>query len=168
MIIKFYEINKINLIINNLILLHGKNEGLKNETIIEFISKSKDNKIFKYDEKEILESNNNFYDNISNGSLFDNNKLIIINRATDKLLPILETFYEKNISDVIIIVNADILDKKSKLRTLFEKNKKLISVAFYPWTCWYVISKYIQNLSIHFYFVLLQSNILLDSYFLSK
>ena len=132
MIIKFYEINKINLIINNLILLHGKNEGLKNETIIEFISKSKDNKIFKYDEKEILESNNNFYDNISNGSLFDNNKLIIINRATDKLLPILETFYEKNISDVIIIVNADILDKKSKLRTLFEKNKKLISVAFYP------------------------------------
>ena len=132
MIIKFYEINKINFIINNLILLHGKNEGLKNETIIEFISKNKDNKIFKYDEKEILENNNNFYDNISNGSLFDNNKLIIINRATDKLLPILETFYEKNISDVIIIVNADILDKKSKLRTLFEKNKKLISVAFYP------------------------------------
>ena len=132
MIIKFYEINKINFIINNLILLHGKNEGLKNETIIEFISKNKDNKIFKYDEKEILENKNNFYDNISNGSLFDNNKLIIINRATDKLLPILETFYEKNISDVIIIVNADILDKKSKLRTLFEKNKKLISVAFYP------------------------------------
>ncbi len=132
MIIKFYEINKINFIINNLILLHGKNEGLKNDTIIEFISKNKDNKIFKYDEKEILENNNNFYDNISNGSLFDNNKLIIINRATDKLLPILETFYEKNISDVIIIVNADILDKKSKLRTLFEKNKKLISVAFYP------------------------------------
>ena len=132
MIIKFYEINKINFIINNLILLHGKNEGLKNDTIIEFISKNKDNKIFKYDEKEILESNKNFYDNISNGSLFNNNKLIIINRATDKLLPILETFYEKNISDVIIIVNADILDKKSKLRTLFEKNKKLISVAFYP------------------------------------
>jgi DNA polymerase-3 subunit delta len=132
MIIKFYEINKINFIINNLILLHGKNEGLKNETIIEFISKNKENKIFKYDEKEILESNNNFYENISNGSLFDNNKLIIINRATDKLLPILETFYEKNISDVIIIVNADILDKKSKLRTLFEGNKKLISVAFYP------------------------------------
>jgi DNA polymerase-3 subunit delta len=132
MIIKFYEINKINFSIDRLILLHGKNEGLKSEIISKFISKNRDSKIYKYDEKEILEKNIDFYNNVSNGSLFDNSKLVIINRATDKLLPTLEILYEKNISDVVIIVNADILDKKSKLRSLFEKNKKLISIPFYP------------------------------------
>ena len=132
MIIKSYEINKIDYSTNNLILLHGKNEGLKNEIEFEFISKNKDNKIFKYDEKEILENNINFYNIVSNESLFDRSKLIFINRATDKLFPIFETLSDKNISDVIIVVNAEILDKKSKLRSLFEKNKKLISIAFYP------------------------------------
>ena len=132
MILKFYEIDKINFIINNLILLHGKNEGLKDETISKFISINKNNEILKYDEKEILENNINFYNNVSNGSLFENNKLVIIERSTDKILPILETICEKNILDVIIIVNAEILDKKSKLRSFFEKNKKNISIAFYP------------------------------------
>ena len=132
MILKFYETNKIDFSINNLILLHGKNEGLKNEIIFEFKSKNKDNKIFKYDEKEILENNNDFYNIVSNGSLFDNSKLVLINRATDKLFPIIETLYNKNISDVIIVINAEILDKKSKLRSLFEKKAKLISIAFYP------------------------------------
>ena len=74
MIIKSYEINKIDYSTNNLILLHGKNEGLKNEIEFEFISKNKDNKIFKYDEKEILENNINFYNIVSNESLFDISK----------------------------------------------------------------------------------------------
>ena len=132
MILKFYEVNKINFSNNNLILLHGKNEGLKKDTISEFISRNKDNKIFNYDENEILENTISFYNTILNGSLFENNKLVIINRSTDKLLPILAQLCEKDNLDVIIIVNADVLDKKSKLRSFFEKDKKLISIAFYP------------------------------------
>ncbi len=132
MILKSYEINKLNFSTNNFILMHGKNEGLKSEVINEFSLKNKDNTIYKYDEKEILENNVSFYDNVTNGSLFDNDKLIIINRSTDKILSVLEPLLEKNISNVIIIINADILEKRSKLRSLFEKNKKLISIAFYP------------------------------------
>ena len=132
MILKSYEINKLNFSTNNFILMDGKNEGLKSEVINEFSLKNKDNTIYKYDEKEILENNVSFYDNVTNGSLFDNDKLIIINRSTDKILSVLEPLLEKNISNVIIIINADILEKRSKLRSLFEKNKKLISIAFYP------------------------------------
>ena len=44
MIIKSYEIGKINLKNNKLILLYGKNEGLKNETIKKLIQN--DNQIF--------------------------------------------------------------------------------------------------------------------------
>tara|TARA_B100000900_G_scaffold351859_1_gene319201 strand:- start:299 stop:1294 length:996 start_codon:yes stop_codon:yes gene_type:complete len=131
MIIKSNDINNVDISINNLILLHGKNEGLKNE-IISKLLKKKDEKIFKYDEKEILDNIDNFYSNIINKSLFESNKFIIINRTTDKLLPILEPLINKDISDVIIIFNADILDKKSKLRSFFEKNEQLISIAFYP------------------------------------
>ena len=33
---------------------------------------------------------------------------------------------------LIIIINADNLEKKSKLRSNFEKNKKYICIPFYP------------------------------------
>ena len=132
MIIKYSELNRIDSKIYNFVLLHGKNEGLKNEKISEFILKSKNSKIFKYDEKEIIENSENFYDNILNGSLFDSGKLIIINRSSDKLMSILEPLFNKNFIDITLLINADILDKKSKLRAYFEKNKKLISAAFYP------------------------------------
>ena len=32
----------------------------------------------------------------------------------------------------MIILNADNLDKKSKLRSFFEKDKKYVCLAFYP------------------------------------
>ncbi len=132
MIIKYNELNRVDTKIYNFVLLHGKNEGLKDEKISEFISKNNDNKIFKYDEKEIMENSESFYDNILNGSLFDSGKLIIINRSSDKLIPILEPLFDKNFVDITLIINADVLDKRSKLRLFFEKNKKSISVAFYP------------------------------------
>ena len=144
MIIKHNNINKLDISKNNFVLLHGKNEGLKNDVISEFILNNRDNEVFKYDEKEILENDAYFYDNLINKSLFEKNKLVIVNRSSDKLLPILETLFDKNILDVIVIINADILDKKSKLRSIFEKDKKLISIAFYPDTNETLI-KFTQN-----------------------
>ena len=132
MIIKHNETHKLNLIDNKFILFHGKNHGLKNEKISELILKSKGSKILKYDEREIIENKEIFFDNVLNGSLFENKKLIIINRPSEKILSIIEILFNKKILDLIFIINANILEKKSKLRTFFEKDKNAISIAFYP------------------------------------
>ena len=130
MIIKSFEINKINFDQNKLVLFYGKNEGFKNEATNNLI-KDKD-EITKYEEKEILENINDFIESILSKSLFESEKIIIIKRATDKILKIIDEIDSKNIEDIKIILNADNLEKKSKLRSLFEKDKKYICVPFYP------------------------------------
>ena len=131
MILKSYETNKINLNSNKIILLYGKNEGLKKETI-NLLIKSKNIEISNFDEKDILENFNSFIESIGSKSLFEEEKIIIIKRSTEKSLNIIKEIENKNLEDVMIIINADNLDKKSKLRSFFEKNKKYVCVAFYP------------------------------------
>ena len=130
MILKYHEINKVDLSNNYLILFYGKNEGLKNETI-NILVKDKNN-ILNYDEKEILDNENNFIENILSKSLFETDKFIVIKRASDKILKLIEIINLKNLEDTTIILNSDNLEKKSKLRSFFEKNKTLICVPFYP------------------------------------
>jgi len=130
MIFKSYEINKINLNINHLVLFYGKNEGLKNEAL-DILIKNKNN-ISYYEEKEILDNENVFIENILSKSLFEQEKSIIIKRATDKILKVIEILNLKVLEDTTIIINAENLEKKSKLRSFFEKDKKLICVPFYP------------------------------------
>ena len=130
MILKSFEINKINKDINHLILFYGKNEGLKNEA--QNILLQENNNIFIYDEKEILNNENNFIENILSKSLFDPQKFFIIKRATDKILKIIEILNLKDLEDTTIILNSENLEKKSKLRSFFEKNKNLVCVPFYP------------------------------------
>ena len=93
MIIKPYELNKINFDQNKLILFYGKNEGLKNDSTNNLL-KNKEN-ISKYEEKEILENTNIFLENVFSKSLFENEKIIIIKRVTDKILKIIEEIEEK-------------------------------------------------------------------------
>ena len=130
MIIKSYQINQINPKIHNLLLFYGKNEGLKNE-IIKHIIRDKKN-INNYDEKEILENEYNFVENILTKSLFDDEKIIIIKRSTDKILKVIESLNSKKLDGITIIINTDNLEKKSKLRSFFEKNKETICIPFYP------------------------------------
>jgi len=130
MILKSYEINKINQNINHFILFYGKNVGLKNEAL-NILVKNKKN-ISNYEEKEILDNENVFIENILSKSLFEEEKIIVIKRATDKILKIIEILHLKNLDDTSIIINSDNLEKKSKLRSFFEKNKKLVCVPFYP------------------------------------
>ena len=129
MIIKNFEINKIDLKLNNLILLYGSNEGFKNEVLNIILKEHND--IFKYEEKTILDSPDQFIEKILTKSLFENEKIIIINRATDKIYKIIEDLYFRNISDKIVVLSG-LLEKKSKLRKLFEKEKNLVCVPFYP------------------------------------
>ena len=130
MIIKSYEAKKINLDKNPFVLLYGKNDGLKNQ----IKNKILENKTItsNYEEKEILDNSKNFIEDLYSKSLFENEKLITINRVTDKLFKILSEIVEKKIEGLIIIINADNLEKKSKIRTLFEKNNNCICVPIYP------------------------------------
>ena len=142
MIIKFYELHKINLEQNKIVLFYGKNEGLKNESINNLL-KDKET-VIKFEEKEILENTNIFFENILSKSLFEDKKIIIIKRVTDKILKVIEEIEEKKIEDFKIILNADILEKKSKLRSFFEKSKERACIAFYPDTN-QVLSKLTYN-----------------------
>ena len=130
MILKSNDINKIDKNTIHLILFYGKNEGLKNEAF-NILIKDKNN-ILNYEEKEILDNENNFIETILSKSLFDPQKFIVIKRATDKILRIIENLQQKNLEDVTIILNSEGLEKKSKLRSFFEKNKTLVCVPFYP------------------------------------
>ncbi len=130
MILKAHEINKINPNTNKFILFYGENEGYKNQSI-KNLTQNIEN-IFKYDEKEILDNSDSFLENFFSRSLFETKKVIIIKRASDKILKVLEVLLNKNIDDISIIINSKNLDKKSKLRSIFEKEKLLICVPFYP------------------------------------
>jgi len=132
MIVKAFELSKININNYNLYLLHGKNEGLKKATISKITSSYKNIEIQKFDEKQILENQELFMDEILSSSLFYAEKLVIINQTTDKILKNIEYIYNKKINGLILIINSDFLEKKSKLRNFFEKEKELISVPFYP------------------------------------
>ena len=132
MIIKSFETSKINLEQNKLILLYGKNEGYKSECIDHLIKGKNKEIIFFYYEKEILDNTNTFLEEISSKSLFEDEKIIILKRASDKILNVIEKIKEKEIQDLIFILNAENLEKKSKLRAFFEKSKNSVCVPFYP------------------------------------
>ena len=130
MILKSSEIRKIDLNKPNIILFYGKNEGFKNESINQLIENH--GSILKYDQNEILETENILYENILSNSLFEEKKIIIIKRVNDKITKIIENIIPQKLIDISIILNAENLDKKSKLRSYFEKNKNYICVPFYP------------------------------------
>jgi len=130
MIIKSFELNKVDLNNKRFFLLYGENQGHKNELIQKKFRTNLKN-IYNYEESEILNNEENFFNNILSRSFFENEKLIIITRASDKIKDIIEEIIEKRIGDLTIVLNANILEKKSKLRNFFEKNKETICVPFY-------------------------------------
>jgi DNA polymerase-3 subunit delta len=131
MILKSFNLNKLDKI-PNIILFYGNNEGQKEEEINELYQKNKGLEKKKYDEKYIILNLENFYETIFNHSFFENEKFIIINSVTDKIVPTIKELATKELGDIIIILNAGILDKKSKLRIFFEKDKTFACVPFYP------------------------------------
>ena len=131
MILKSFELNKIKLNNYKFYLFYGDNEGLKEENIKNLFEKNYKDKIHRYEEKEILDDINIFFNSVLTKSFFDNEKLIIINRATDKIKTIIEELIQKNPEDIQIILNSKNLEKKSSLRKLFEKEKLIVCIPFY-------------------------------------
>ena len=132
MILKPYEVSKIDIKKFPLILFYGQNNGAKEEETSKLIKQDKNIKPYIYEEKEILENYEELYNDIVSDSLFDEKKIFIIKRVTDKFLKIIDEILNKNLSNILIILDSGNLEKKSKLRNLFEKDKKLICIPFYP------------------------------------
>ena len=148
MISKSFELNKLDISNHNFYLFYGNNEGLKEEIIKNLFEKKYSDRIYRYEEKEILDNTNNFFNGILTGSFFDKEKLIIINRVTDKIKEIIVELIDKNPQDILIILNSKNLDKKSTLRKFFEKEKNNVCVPFYEdnnQTLNSIISQFFRN-----------------------
>ena len=131
MILKSFELGKSKLEDCNFYLFYGDNEGLKEETIINFFEKKYQGRVYRYEEKEILDNLSDFYNSVLTKSFFDNDKLIVINRVSDKIKVVIEELIEKKPEDIQFILNSKNLEKKSNLRKFFEKEKSIICVPFY-------------------------------------
>ncbi len=146
MILKFFQLEKKNIKDKKFFLFYGNNKGLIQETIKNKIETLISSKAQKYEESEIIKNKENFLENISNKSFFENEKLIIIFRATDKLFKAIEEVIEKKVDDTIILLISEVLEKKSKLRNFFEKSNDAVCVPFYEDN-----SKTMSSLALNFF-----------------
>ena len=131
MIIKLFELRKNKKIKTSLNLIYGNNIGQKKQIINDYFISDFEGKVINYDEDYIINNTNDFISNILNQSLFEKEKILIINRATDKILKIILDIMEKDVKEIKIILESGILEKKSKIRGLFEKDKNLTCIPVY-------------------------------------
>ena len=109
----------------NLILLYGENVGLKNDIKEKIKLKAKDSEIIILFQEEILQKKNLLEREINNLSLFDIKKIIIINEANDKIFETISSLEDQFFQSCKVMIFSDVLEKRSKLRNYFEKEKKV-------------------------------------------
>ena len=131
MILKKFELNNFDFNKFNIYLFYGKNDGFQEEIIKKYFIEKFDGAINKYDEQEILNNKEIIIEGVLNNSLFEEEKLIIITRSSDKIINFIKEISDRNLSGVKIIIRAGILEKKSKLRSYFEKDKNFVCLPFY-------------------------------------
>ena len=132
MILKSFSLKKYLIKSNtNIFLLYGENTGLIDQTIKDIFLPIFPKSVSNYDESEILRDIENFKSVLFNKSFFEDEKLIIINRGTDKILSIIEELIEKKTQDIKVIIKSNFLEKKSRLRKFFEKDENTVIVAYY-------------------------------------
>ena len=108
MIIKNFELEKLKFTKVKKILFYGENEGYKNQIINNFFIKKFSDNFEKYEENQILNNYEDFFSSLLNKSFFEKDKLLIINRASDKILKLVEEVSNKDINDVTLIINSSI------------------------------------------------------------
>ena len=131
MIIKSFELEKIISLNFNIHLIYGNNEGIKQDIINNYYKKNYEGEVLKYDEQDILTNKDEFISSLLNKSLFETEKLIIISRGTDKLTTVIKELLDRKEIGAKIIIKSSNLEKKSKLRNLFEKEKNVICTPIY-------------------------------------
>ena len=130
MILKSNDIRKINTGLNKAILLYGKNDGFKAQVTAQLIEGRKN--IFNYDQYEILNDEEKFIESLLTNSLFEDEKTILIKRVNDKIINIIQNIEIDQLDNILIIIDSENLDKRSKLRSFFEKSKNFLCIPFYP------------------------------------
>ena len=131
MIIKSFNLNDIKKSKSNCFLLYGENDGHKEEAISNYFLKDFKGEVVRYDENQILENKNLFLETCFNESLFESNKIILVSRVTSKMYEIIKELTNKKIYNKKIIFISQLLEKRSKIRQLFETEEELVCVAFY-------------------------------------
>ena len=131
MIVKLPDLMKNQKETRNFYLFYGANIGQIEEVINNKLKPKFSKNIYNYDENEVISNISEFVEKILNKSFFDNEKLIIINRGSDKIVKIIEDLIQKKITSTVIVIKTNILEKKSKLRNFFEKNAETVCTPFY-------------------------------------
>jgi DNA polymerase-3 subunit delta len=131
MIIKSHELSRFDKKNTNYYLFYGSNLSLIEETVSKIFKPIFSKNIVYHDESEILNNTDQFKETIFNKSFFENDKFIIINRASNKILDLIKEIISSEIEDIKIIIKAGVLEKKSKLRSYFEKEKDIVATPFY-------------------------------------
>lgn len=109
---------------HKIFLFYGENEGLKKEFKEKIKKSSQELKILRLHQEEIIKNENVLTNEILNKSLFEEKKIIFIEQANDKLLNIIEQIIDK-IENEKVFIFSNILDKKSKMRSYFEKSNNV-------------------------------------------
>ena len=131
MIYKSYLIEKnISAINENLVLIYGDNVGIHDEIKKEIKKTFKESEILLFNQDEILKNPNLIFTEITNISLFEKGKIILINQSNDKITKIIEEL-SQYLDKQKIFLFAEILEKKSKLRNYFEKSNNFAVVPCY-------------------------------------
>ncbi len=103
-------------------LFYGENEGLKNEFKKKLKIEYSNYEIINYFQEELIKNIESFFNEINNKSLFKKEKIIFIDQVNDKILEIIKEV-EESIQDERVFIFSSLLDKRSKLRSYFEKSK---------------------------------------------
>lgn len=114
----------------NIALFYGENLGLINEFKSLIKEKNKENSIIRFTQDELLKNNELLFNEIKNDSLFQEEKVFLIDQTDDKIYNLIEEI-SKIIKGQKIFLFSENLEKRSKLRNFFEKGKDLAIVACY-------------------------------------
>ena len=131
MIIKNFELNEVKTSKFNIFLFYGKNEGFQNEIINNYFLKKYNGEVYRYDEPQFIENIDTIISGLLNKSLFEDQKIFIVSRVSNKMSEYIQIIEEKKLTECKMIFKSSILEKKSKLRNLFEKSKSLAVIPFY-------------------------------------
>jgi DNA polymerase-3 subunit delta len=138
MLLKSQELNlkKKDFFKGKIILLYGENQDLIKDLNEQILLKFKDEQKIQKNifEEDVIKNPENIINYYLNGSLFDENKnILVIKNCSDKIIESLNKI-KNNIDDNTIIINAEILLKNSKLRQLGEFDKTAICIPCYQET----------------------------------
>lgn len=133
MILKSYIVEKnLNSIFSfKAVLLYGENGGIKEDIKKEIKERNKAEKIINFFQEDLVKNKDILSHEINNTSLFQDKKIIFLHEITDKLFDEISESLSDIKDETKIFIFSNLLDKKSKIRSFFEKEKNLGIIACY-------------------------------------